>query len=191
MGLAALALAIALPAHANVVPLKGAQLIFADWADSADIGPERPTMEAFHDGIEACRAQGCAAAGDIDRLAWWVARGNRLAIRLSFDASRTLDAASDGARTLAQSYGGIIKRDPTTFLAVARDEGASWPMVATDATTTSDLIAGNADAQVRELGARRDALLRVTDPSLAALRDQCVSGIEARIAALRPNGNDA
>jgi len=181
LGLAALALAIALPAHADIVPAKGAQPI-ADW-DVADIAvPGPPTMESFHAGIAACRDQGCLTSDDVERLAWWVARGNRLAIRLSF--ARADGADEDGAHVLAQSYGNIIKQDPTAFLAMARDEGAATPTVTADATTTADGIADNRVAQADELRARRVALMRVTDPTLATLRDQCVAGIAERIAAV-------
>jgi len=182
--------ATALPAHANVVPLQGAELI-ADWTDATVIAPTRPTMNALHDNIEACRDDGCPgavalSADDIERVAWWVARGNRLAIRLSFAAAGTIDGGSDGARILAQSYGAIIKRDPAGFLAIASDEGAPARLVTADATATSDLIADDYTAQTRELSARRAALQRVVDPALADLRDQCIAGITARMAALAP-----
>ena len=176
LGLAVIALAIALPAHAT------------DWDVPA--APNRPTMEALHADIEACRSQGCQVDGglashDVERLAWWVARGNRLAIRLSFAAADIVD--SDGARALAQSYGNIIKQDPVAFLAMARDEGAPAPLIAADAAAIPDTIADDLAAQVRELKARRKALQGVTDPSLSALRDQCVAGITARIAEMAPN----
>jgi len=180
--------AVALPAHANVVPLTGAQLI-ADWTDTTVIEPNRPTMQALHDDIEACRDQGCPAgatlsADDIDRIAWWVARGNRLAIRLSFAASDIIDSGSDGARLLAQSYGAVIKRDPAAFLAMADQEGAPARMIIADTVATSDLIADDYTAQAAELSARRAALQRVTDPALADLRDQCLAGLATRIAAI-------
>ena len=182
LGLAALALAIALPAHADRLPANGAQRLVADW-DIADIAaPGGPTMESFHAGIDACRDQGCVTSENVERLAWWVARGNRLAIRLSFARADGVDG--DGAHILAQSYGNIIKQDPTAFLAMARDEGVSPPTVTADAMTTADGIADNRVAQANELRARRAALLRVTDPRLAALRDQCVAGIAERIAAI-------
>ena len=181
LGLAVVALAIAVPAHAT------------DWDVPA--APNRPTMEALHADIEACRSQGCRVDGgltsgglashDVERLAWWVARGNRLAIRLSFAAADIVD--SDGARTLAQSYGNIIKQDPAAFLAMARDEGAPTPLVAADAAAIPDTIADDLAAQARELKARRKALQGVTDRSLSALRDQCVAGITARIAEMAPN----
>ena len=180
-----LAAPLALPAQANVVPLKGAQLI-ADWDTFADAEPNRPTMEALHADIQACRDQGCLtgdvlSSDDIERMAWWVARGNRLAIRLSFAASGLIDNGSDGAQALAQSYGPIIKRDPTAFLAMANDEGAPARIVAADTIATSDLIAENYTAQSHELAARREALQRVADPALAGLRDQCVAVITARL----------
>ena len=182
LGLAALALVIALPAQAETAAEKGLHLT-ADW-DTADLdAPGRPTMESFHAGMTDCRDQDCAGSGDVERLAWWVARGNRLAIRLSF--AQPYDG--DGAHILAQSYGNIIKQDPTAFLAMARDEGAATPIVTADATTTADGIADNRAAQANELRARRAALMRVTDPRLAALRDQCVAGIAERIAAIGTN----
>ena len=179
LGLAGLALAIALPAYADMAPVKGAQPV-ADW-DIADIAaPGRPTMESFHAGIDACRDQGCLTADNVERLAWWVARGNRLAVRLSFARADGVDG--DGAHILAQSYGNIIKQDPTAFLAMARDEGVATPIVIAAAVTTADGIADNRAAQAGELRARRAALMRVTDPRLAVLRDQCVAGIAERIA---------
>jgi hypothetical protein len=181
LGLAGLALAIALPAHADMAPLKGAQPV-ADW-DIADIAtPGRPTMESFHAGIDACRDQGCVTADNVERLAWWVARGNRLAVRLSFARADGVDG--DGAHILAQSYGNIIKQDPTAFLAMARDEGVATPVVITAAVTTADGMADNRAAQADELRARRAALMRVSDPRLSVLRDQCVAGIAERIAAI-------
>ena len=181
LGLAALALAIALPAHADMTLAKGVQPV-ADWDIAAADAPGEPTMESFHAGIDACRDQGCLTSDNVERLAWWVARGNRLAIRLSF--ARADGADEDGAHVLAQSYGNIIKQDPTAFLAMARDEGAATPTVTADATTTADGIADNRVAQADELRARRVALMRVTDPTLATLRDQCVAGIAERIAAV-------
>ena len=181
LGLAGLAMAIALPAHA------GADL------DNLPFSPvERPTMQAFHAGVDACRDQDCRVkSNDIERMAWWVARGNRMALRLSFAAARSLDAGSDSAHLLAQSYGGIIKRDPAAFLAMARDEGVPAPLVTLDAATPADGLAGDHAALAQDLAARREALLRVTDPALAALRDQCVSGIDARLSALAPKLADA
>ena len=182
LGLAALALVIALPVHAETASMTGAQP-FADFDVASEAaGPLRPTMESFHAGIADCRDQGCVASDDVERLAWWVARGNRLAVRLSF--ARADGATEDGAHVLAQSYGNIIKQDPTAFLAMARDEGVATPTVTADATTTADGIADNRAAQADELRARRTALLRVTDPRLTALRDQCVAGIAERIAAV-------
>ncbi len=181
LGLAALALAIALPAHAETVPETGIHLA-ADWDVADTAAPGRPTMESFHAGMTDCRdlTSNWGCAGDVERLAWWVARGNRLAIRLSF----TQAYDGDGAHVLAQSYGNIIKRDPVAFLAMARDEGAAMLTVATDAATTADGIADDRAAQTAELKARRAALMRVTDPGLTALRDQCVAGIAERIAAI-------
>ena len=171
LALAILASAIALPARAESV------LPVAAYSPA----PRPPTMEALHADIEACRVAGCSLSpGDVERMAWWVARGNRLAIRLSFAAADMVDG--DGA--LAQSYGHIIKQDPAAFLALARDEGAPALVVATDAATTPDLLAS---AQADELRARRNALEGVTDPSLAALRDQCVARIAARLAAVTPD----
>ena len=181
LGLAALALAIALPAHADMTLAKGVQPV-ADWDIAAADSPGEPTMESFHAGIDACRDRGCFGADNVERLAWWVARGNRLAIRLSFARADGVDG--DGAHMLAQSYGNIIKQDPAAFLAMARDEGAATPTIAADAATTADSLADNRAAQAAELRARRAALLRVTDPRLAALRDQCVAGIAERIAAI-------
>jgi hypothetical protein len=185
LGLAALALAIALPAHAETVPETGIHLA-ADWDVADTAAPGRPTMESFHDGIADCPetagnwAGNWGCAGDVERLAWWVARGNRLAIRLSF----TQAYDGDDTHVLAQSYGNIIKQDPTAFLAMARDEGAQGLTVIADAITTADGIADDRKAQAAELKARRAALMHVTDPGLAALRDQCVAGIGERIAAI-------
>ncbi len=176
LGLALMAMAIALPAHAKT-----------DLDNTMPVAPEPPTMEAFHDGVDACRDQDCRIrSSEIERMAWWVTRGNRLALRLSFAASRSLDAGSDNAHLLAQSYGGVIKRDPASFLALARDEGAPAMVVITDAATTADGLAGDRTAQARELAARRDALMRVTDPALAGLRDQCVVEIDLRLESLTP-----
>ena len=173
LGLAALAMAIALPAQAK-----------AAWDTSLTPVPERPTMQALHAGAEACRDDRCAVRpGQVERMAFWVARGNRMAIRLSFSAARLLDPGSDGARALAQSYGTVIKRDPAVFLALARDAGAPAALVSGEAVATSD---EDTAAQTRELEARRDALMRVTDPALMLLRDQCVAGIGARLTALAP-----
>ncbi len=173
MGLAALAMAIALPAHAATA-----------WDTAFTAAPERPTMETLHAGAEACRDQACGVKpNQVERMAFWVARGNRMAIRLSFSAARTLDPGSDSARTLAQSYGVVIKRDPSVFLALARDAGASTASVSADVTSTGD---DDAAAQTRELEARRDALMRVNDPALMVLRDQCIVGIRTRLAALAP-----
>jgi hypothetical protein len=176
LGLAALALAIALPAQAENISSA------ADW--DAPAAADRPTMQALHADIAACRTDTCSAPGDIERLAWWVARGNRLAVRLSFAAAGTLDG--DGAHVLAQSYGAIIKQDPAAFLTLARDEGASAAVIAVDAVTTPDGLNGDGAAEVDELTARRDALQGVTDPALADLRDQCVAGITARLADMAP-----
>lgn len=171
LALATLVLAVALPAQAYAVPSM----------DGAD-APTPPTMESLHADIDACRAAGCSLApGDVERMAWWMARGNRLAIRLSFAAADRIDG--DGARALAQSYGNIIKQDPAAFLAMARDEGAPAAMVAANAAAVPDLPVG---AQANELRARRDALQGVTDPSLADLRDRCLARIAGRLAALAP-----
>lgn len=178
MGLAALAMAIALPAHAK-----------AAWDNSLISAPDRPTMEALHAGADRCRDQVCAVkASQVDRLAFWVARGNRMAIRLSFAAARTFDPAGDGGRALAQSYGDVIKREPSVFLALARDAGAAATLVSSDAATTND---DDAATQRRELETRRDALMQVADPTLTALRDACVAGIDARLTALAPQMADA
>ncbi len=181
LALALLALAMSAPARADVVPLKGALLIVDD-ADIAVAAPGRPTMQSLHDDIEACRTDGCPdmASDEIDRLAAWVARGNRLAIRLSFAAAARLDGGA--ARALAQSYGGLIKSDPRAFLRLARDEGAPARIVTMDAVATADDMAGS--AVKRELEARRVALLGVTDPALDGLRDACVSGITAEMDAI-------
>ncbi len=183
LGLAALApaafvMAIALSAQARPA-----------W-DNSIAGNDRPTMEALRAGAEACDDTACTLkSGEIERMAWWVSRGNRLAIRLSFTAAPALDA--DGAHTLAQSYGTIIKRDPAVFLAMARDADASVTEVSLDAASTSDHMAGDKAAQVHELEARRDALSRVTDPALAELRDACLDGIGARLTTLSPKIADA
>jgi len=178
LGLAALAMAMAMPAQARPA-----------W-DSSISATDRPTMEALRAGAEACLDQACTLkSGEVERMAWWVSRGNRLAIRLSFAAAPALD--TDGARVLAQSYGGIIKRDPAVFLAMARDANAPVTQVSVDAASTSDHIAGDKAAQVRELEARRDALSRVTDPALAELRDACLADIGARLDALAPKIADA
>jgi len=176
LGLAALAMAIALPAQARPA-----------W-DTSIAANDRPTMQALHAGVQACDDTVCnLKSGEVERMAWWVSRGNRLAIRLSFTAAPAFDA--DGLRILAQSYGTIIKRDPAVFLAMARDADAPAGQVSMDAAGTSDHMA--ADAQVHELEARRDALSRVTDPALAELRDACLDGIGARLDALAPKIADA
>lgn len=178
LGLAVLALAIALPAHAA-----------AAWDNSIPVVPERPTMETLHAGAEACRDQTCAVRGaQVERMAFWVARGNRMALRLSFAAARMLEPGSDGARALSQSYGVVIKRDPSVFLALARDAGAPASLVSTEAATTAD---DDVAAQTLELETRRDALLGVSDPALMVLRDQCVAGIGARLTALAPRVAEA
>ena len=170
LGLAALAMAIALPAHATDNTLAAA--------------PERPTMQAIHARAEACEDQACPVrSGQFDRMAYWVARGNRMAIRLSFSAGRLLDPSSDNARALSQSYGVVIKHDPAVFLALARDAGAPASQVSADVIGTTD---DDQSAQILELEARRSALLGVSDPALVVLRDQCVAGIDARLTALAP-----
>lgn len=185
VALAALAALIALPAHAQ-----RPQLI-ADWQAFAGAEPNRPNLDAIHADLDACRDQACVAdnrlsSEDVQKLAWWVSRGNRLAIRLSFDAANLIDSASDGGQQLAQSYAGLIKSDPTAFLAMAHDEGASTAVVTADVVATSDLIDDNYTAQARELKARLIALHAVDDSSLNALRDQCMTAINARLQAIAP-----
>ena len=178
MGLAALAMAIALPAHAATA-----------WDNSLNVAPERPTMQALRARADACGTQDCAVQqAEVEGMAYWIARGNRMALRLSFAAARTLEPGSDDARALAQSYGTVIKHDPMVFLALARDAGAPAALVSSEAAGTGD---GDIDAQTRELEARRNALLQVNDPTLVALRDECVSGIAARLTALAPQVADA
>jgi cation diffusion facilitator CzcD-associated flavoprotein CzcO len=175
LGLAGLTLLVALPVYAGPAPQP-----IADGDRPAALN--RPTMEALHADIDACRATGCSLAPhDVERMAWWVARGNRLAIRLSFAAADLV--GDDGARALARGYGQIIKQDPAAFLAMARDEGTPATVIGADAAATPDLVAG---AQADELRARRNALRSVTDPSLADLRDQCLADIAGRLAALAP-----
>ena len=170
------ALVMTFPIGANARPIAA--------PDGAASIPDLPTMQALHAGIAPCRAEDCTALPDVERLAWWVSRGNRLAIRQSFAAARTLDAASDSARVLRQSYGAIIKQDPAAFLALARDEGAPDGVVTGDAAAVPEPILDDGAAQADELEARRAALMRVTSPALVALRDRCVAGIDARLTAL-------
>ncbi len=185
VALAALAAMIALPAHAQ-----RPQLI-ADWQAFAGAEPNRPNLDAIHADLDACRDQACVtdnrlSSDDVQKLAWWVSRGNRLAIRLSFDAANLIDTSSDGGQQLAQSYGGLIKADPTAFLAMAHDEGASTATVTTDAVATSDLISENYTAQARELKARLIALREVDDTALNGMRDQCMTAIAVRLKAIAP-----
>lgn len=178
--IAGLLLCLALPmpvlAAPKPVPLDG------QWRQFV-AAPDKPHFDSLYAGVRACRKtclrRNTPLSDDtIAGLARLIAQRNRLALRLSFAANALI--APDTA-ALAQSYGAIIRADPTAFLRVAFEEKTPQAIVVGDTAALPDSFAEDNSSQVHELTARRTALARVGDSDLAPLRDVCLARLDADI----------
>ncbi len=145
--------------------------------------PDKPHFDNLYAGVRACHKvclrQNTPLSDDtIAGLARLIAQRNRLALRLSFAANPLI---KPDTTALAQSYGAIIRVDPTAFLRVAYDEKAPQAVIVGDAAALPDSFADDNSSQVHELSARRAALARVGDSDLIPLRDVCLARLDADI----------
>lgn len=146
--------------------------------------PTDANFAVVYADAKACTLPGCVGFEEVSEdmitgLADLVRSQNHNAVRLAMAAENLTALNSDGGDALKDSFGPIIRDNPTFVLAVMQQE--NYPHNGVVTGTFEDLVY-NDTGQVNERMARRAALLTVSDPTLVTLRDAVVTALNDGLA---------